>query len=555
MVSLKISSLSPDWTDAVFGERRCVIRALIVTDGKLDFLQGVGFNLSLLRDALEKSALPWETIKITTAYRGAGTGTGADLHCFKFDSVDGQGKPVFSIDLFDQVWLFGADGEDEESISPSEIAVITTFMSNGGGVFATGDHEDLGFALCGSLPRVRKMRRWYFKRPPRNEVPAPAVLGPTRIDSLREGMTLGFQTRDEEDEVPQEIRAKFFINKFRTAAEPHPLLAIRNFAITVLPDHMHEGECVSPREIERKLSCETPEDDDFPTPSSATAPVLPEVVAIATSAGGMFSDNDPVFPVEPRCYIIISAYDGHAVEQVDPHGTPYKLGRVVVDASFHHFLNLNLCGFFRNNQPTKDFEIICKYYRNILTWLLPPSKQLPYYLHLLLGLRYSPPLLEEIRKRPVHGLSEILHAGKATNRAIQENLSGAEARLCALALGATQVRETQRWLKDLIDLWRPSGQSEESPAFLNSDESAAFFDSEKVLWVVLGGAMQGIASSLPESPFGSSKALTQFEKDNINLTSMARTGVYQGLALFQNAMRGLSKSIHILSETIANPNE
>src|SRR3954468_11904 len=71
---------------------------------------------------------------------------------------------------FDALFLFGVQGtkyllyDNERSleVSADEAAVIARFMDSGGGVFATGDHEDLGIQLSGKVPRVRSMRRWYY---------------------------------------------------------------------------------------------------------------------------------------------------------------------------------------------------------------------------------------------------------------------------------------------------------------------------------------------------------------------------------------------------------
>ena len=54
-------------------------------------------------------------------------------------------------------------------------------MENGGGFFATGDHANLGSPLCGLIPRVRSMRRWWTGAPPPGFNPAPSPLGRTEL--------------------------------------------------------------------------------------------------------------------------------------------------------------------------------------------------------------------------------------------------------------------------------------------------------------------------------------------------------------------------------------
>src|SRR4051812_17437176 len=77
----------------------------------------------------------------------------------------------FATDLsvYDVILLFGFASDSDvhgsgqpERLSDAELFAITTFMNNGGGVFATGDHESLGRPLCGLIPRVRSMRKWFF---------------------------------------------------------------------------------------------------------------------------------------------------------------------------------------------------------------------------------------------------------------------------------------------------------------------------------------------------------------------------------------------------------
>jgi hypothetical protein len=38
--------------------------------------------------------------------------------------------------------------------------VLAEWMDRGGGVFAVGDHFNLGASMCSRIPRVRTMRKW-----------------------------------------------------------------------------------------------------------------------------------------------------------------------------------------------------------------------------------------------------------------------------------------------------------------------------------------------------------------------------------------------------------
>ena len=67
----------------------------------------------------------------------------------------------------------------------------------------------------------------------------------------------------------------------------------------------------------------------------------PHVVAVSISAGRFITDTLKP-PVRPRCFGAISAYDG------DPAG----VGRIVCDATWHHFVNINLNGSGAGLDPT-----------------------------------------------------------------------------------------------------------------------------------------------------------------------------------------------------------
>src|SRR6185436_12595942 len=104
-----------------------------------------------------------------------GTDSNADLQNFRFDAQD--------LSSYDQIWMFAVQRSDGLLLTDNELKVIAQFMDGGGGVFATGDHEDLGVAMCGRIPRVRSMRKWHWPDPgPNGEPVAPRTDGPDRHD-------------------------------------------------------------------------------------------------------------------------------------------------------------------------------------------------------------------------------------------------------------------------------------------------------------------------------------------------------------------------------------
>jgi hypothetical protein len=199
---------------------------------------------------------------------------------FRFD-MDG-----FNLDDYDQVWLFGLWGEDHPGgLTEAELAVLTAWMNNGGGVFATGDHGTLGAALCKDVPRVRSMRRWISAQNP------PPQHGPARhvtIQPATEGQGSGYEiipVHNERDSIPQPISpTTWFLRneadeqgRLLKVETVHPLLCGIGGAITVLPDHPHEGE------VDDFVNLGTVDPDEVEYPRVNGTRPRPQVVAMARS--------------------------------------------------------------------------------------------------------------------------------------------------------------------------------------------------------------------------------------------------------------------------------
>ncbi len=533
----KFFRVSQEWKEAVFGGEQLPIRVLVVADGLVNFDPDDDFGLTRLVAALEKSGSPGEIITVTTAHRSCKATTSAKLKEFKFDKVE-NGRPILHITNFEQVWLFGHLGEcPQHAITSSELQVISDFMNDGGGVFATGDHEDLGAAMCGNVPRVRKMRRWHVSNLKPNETPAPSRNDSDRIDTLREGIEPGFEPEDQEDAVPQEIRPKFFFNQTSSTVQPHPLLATEEFAISILPDHMHEGECVGADELEKRMADDPEIEKDFPVGKGTEKRLWPDVVAIATSAAGTLDLQEKILPVDPRSYIVISAYDGHEVEVEDESGG-HKLGRVVVDASFHHFVNINLEGFIDRCVPKREFEIFARYFGNILHYLLPPDKERIAFLHLLRALRFKAPLMEDIQNLSADDWADVIYAGTIANKIISDNFSPAHARRCALAMISDLKPDLRAHLHEAIDLWQPRDEADDSLFFLNS---------ESLVIAILGQAILRLVPSLPPIHHEVGHALPTVRTKGDAPQTVAAREFQQGMTQLQQRIGRLAKHLERFS--------
>jgi hypothetical protein len=341
----------------------CKIKMLIVVDGGASFGSSC-FGLSHFLKSFNDPA-PFTTFSITKAHRG--NSTSSDINNFKFDN--------HNLHQYDVIWLFGVHRTEEEEIALSEVKAIVKYMDRGGGLFATGDHEDLGVSMCGKIPRVRSMRRWYYNydggfgeptAPP--QFPEGDIFNHFTIEDdpttpLNEELGNGIFSQG--DRYPQSILPKYYYNyslwQRRLVKFPHPVFCGRNGVIKVFPDHMHEGVCEIPYELNRKVFHGGLRFEEYPKDKNGVQ-VVPEIIAKATNK------------LNNETFGLVAIFDGHRTS---------AQGRVLTDSTWHHFFNVNLNGFEtarRNlrvngsNNPLdaesdKWYSDIQDYFRNIAYWL------------------------------------------------------------------------------------------------------------------------------------------------------------------------------------------
>jgi hypothetical protein len=346
------------------------VRILMVTDGSGSFNHTDAFGLGRAIDIMKADPWYWVRFVITTAHRGYPLDEDAYPGLTLHKNFNFAAPPAgLELDKFDEIWLFGVQSEGFNQLGAPEIAALTAYMNAGGGVFATGDHSTLGASLCGDLPRVNKMRKW------RNAGPAgmpPPQSGPNRHDTLRIGMTPGYQFDDQSDGTPQPIHPKRYYDPFNFVAfrqrwRPHPVLCGRDGIIDVLPDHMHEGEIVVPAALD---------------PAEFPGGVAPEVIATAAVLSHQTPPSDFSFST-PKEFGVLGAYNGHLA----------SVGRIVVDATWHHWFNINLVGFADGDA---GYEKIKNYFWNVGLWLAPTGKQTEMFNAAVYGLPYVFPFRETI---------------------------------------------------------------------------------------------------------------------------------------------------------------
>lgn len=261
---------------------------------------------------------------------------------------------------YHELWVFGQfkakgpaeynveNGGPYNELDDNEVCALRDWMDEGGGVLITGDHSEvisvdgeskiynLGRALGHRIPRAGEMRIWEG---------GPVISGgrdgvntqsPGRLDSLHNNSL-------EYDVEPQHIILELDITQ-KSDIRPHELFSGGPAnRILVFPDHAHEGALRPPQ---LPLDCKV-----WPKGS------VPHFVVA--------KGHDKRFFPFPVCDLV-SVYEGHLV----------KVGRIVADSSWHHYLNLNLRSLRHDlSDPTAARNQIGKYYANLVRWLAPPCIQ------------------------------------------------------------------------------------------------------------------------------------------------------------------------------------
>lgn len=349
-----------------FAGEECKPRVLVVTD--MGFSDPPprhvrGFSLAqFIKTIEEEGTILGQKAIVTKANIGFDDDTDV-IENFKFDHPEnGLSREKYDVCF---IFPFVRDGSvfgPLNSLDPGALDAITRFMEAGGGIFATGDHEDLGAGVCGKIIRVNKMRKWTRSQA------VPSAGGPDRLSTMLPGDDELYVFADESDSHPQRV----YLNREKTGY-PHPLMQAKdsmgnNVAIVHIPDHPHEGECLIPSDEELKDS------NEWPIEIGKSEPVKPEVVAKSMSHGGILDIGKA--PLEPREFIAIAAYDGHRA----------GVGRVVTDATWHHFLDINIDGTSRDNERRSqeryglqdsngndlpELVRLRQHWRNLAEWLMP----------------------------------------------------------------------------------------------------------------------------------------------------------------------------------------
>jgi hypothetical protein len=374
------------------------VKILIVVDDEISLTPspgafGIGRVVQLIRatstacmtftvDLARRSALPAATNANPTPTQPKYTG-------FRFDQNNANGKPI--VNDYHEIWCFGfkpdnSGGPDGNISNPAafpiedaELKVLTTWMNEKkGGIFATGDHDYLGASMCGRIPRVGTMRKWT------NAQGVPTIGGTGRIDTNRPANDaqadidgnppvpemMGFDNQS--DEFPQPIEwvawSTIQISPYFRRKSPHPVLCHPTHGpINVMPDHPHEGLCFDTKVDPVTGVPEIKLDGEYnfagytgkEYPEVAGVRPTPRVIAYGKTLPDPPYNHEKGDSPEKR-FPMISIYDGHRI----------GVGRVAVDSTWHHWMDINLTGLEAAADQT-NWEKISRYFINLAVWLSP----------------------------------------------------------------------------------------------------------------------------------------------------------------------------------------
>lgn len=483
--------------------RPCQIDILLVADGGLYFNED-DFGLEAFIETLLSPPGAYVRFNLTLAHRqgwvtdhqmlSGNSRIVRRIKGFRFDNSD-----HFTTDRYDQVWLFGIEASG--SPTNAELRVISEFMDGGGGVFATGDHGALGKALCGSIPRVRSMRLWD------DSSGRVGMTDSDRNDTNRAGRDTSSEFNDQSDDIPQPIQPKLYHQRqgIWRVSYPHPLLCGPKGAIRIMPDHPHEGECIEPTDTDRQDTYDGYTITEYPANAGSPRP-LPKVIATSSvPAGNKAADRGfEKAPTDPHAFGGISVYDGHYA----------NVGRVVTDATWHHFININLIGddivqrtdptnhkaqgFLSSPQGQAYLEGIKTYFRNIAVWIARPSQIHCMNTHLIWNLLWHHRVIEAVSTRPdvnfeLADAGYILDVGKHARDVLGRYASQCQSRRLAIDILRPKIDEK---LLERLDPWWPKPKPIPDPR--PGPDPVPWVTPEPLLELALGGALIALREEFPE---------------------------------------------------------
>lgn len=404
------------------------ISILIVTD-KITF-NNEDFGLSMMIAALEENFSSSIYFDVKKATREGSFSFTPDPDSkagfphytgFRFNSIQ-DGNLI--INEFDQIWCFGlqpgngafTDAEVTTNalyVTDAELAELARWMNERkGGIFATGDHAHLGASMCHRIPRVSTMRKWLIADNP------PTFIGYDRFDTNRPRNPADNNIPDanQTDVTPQPIEwipeYEKRVGFSKIEKEPHPIMCGGSLGpIDVLPDHQHEGEVIEDSQVVLNNTFNFTAADatvysGLEYPQTGATQTKPKIIARAHTL------SEPPYsfekgPTPARNFGLVGVYDG----------LKEGVGRVVVDSTWHHELNINLRDI-ANDVTTNNYAKIKAYYRNIGLWLANSESSYKFFRNAVWNSFYTYQASQELS---VAG--SVLEVGKSFSEILKKLLS------------------------------------------------------------------------------------------------------------------------------------
>lgn len=312
-----------------------------------------------------------------------------DVEITVLKRVPGDALTKGKLAKYDEIWFFLRSLGRAEPLTTAEIRVLHEWMNEGGGILLTGDHAErvagplkgVGGDVGRCVPRARQMRLWE-DGPTKN----PKDQQDTIDAKVESGAASSIDL--ERDSVSQRL----LLPRIRKGM-PYPIFysSLRRL-LDRFPDHRHEGE-VTVADLARltvpNIKNEWPSTD-----------IKPAIIACSVDWR------------HGRAKGLMAQWDGHDVEV----GGGIAYGRILVDASFHHYVDDNLVAIAEvgGDQWVKIQGV----FRNQLAWLAR-KKTKSAWQHWALDWAYAQPCYQDIPKEDSGERAEV------ANRLVASVLPGA----------------------------------------------------------------------------------------------------------------------------------
>jgi hypothetical protein len=288
-----------------------------------------------------------------------------------------------------------------------------------------------------------------------------------------------------------------------------------------MPDHPHEGEV-------KPATSFTVNSVTVPTQIIATSFVL----GGSTTNGGSFGKA----LTEPHCFPSIAVWDGRLA----------NVGRIVVDSTWHHFVNINLNGVgsaggdIPGQQPgltAADFGVVRRYYMNVSLWMSRRQSWWCWRRFLWIELLKDSQLIEASLNNPVQKLEDISLAdlssiGSMAEEVLANKFNPSFAR--EFLIDAFESINPK--LSQMLNIFQPVTKEKTDDRV--GDYYQPWFNIDLILYTAIGAGF----IALRDDKNISTDAIAESDLDRVN--DVFKGGMEYG---FSKSVENLSKSLNTFS--------